>query len=157
MGEQIDPGAAWVCQMHPDPAKADCKVKGESSEGWQFGTSAGFVPIGEPHGQPENIEHFRQLLGKYPELVEDRHTALWWLAKQKPKVLAYSIQVRPAHSGAKTRNLALFCQAAVPCTSSYCCRCEGLKARFLPHMLKVHCRVIANYGATVQHITVYSQ
>ena len=104
---QVDESSVWVCQMHPDPAKADCKLKEERVTRGQFMNSDGFVTLGQPGGQPSNLHFFRQLLAGYPELVEERHSALWWLAKQKPDAIAQGIQVtgtlwlqRIAHSTA---------------------------------------------------------
>ena len=90
---QVDESSAWVCPMHPDPAKADCKLKEERVTRAQFTSSDGFVALGQPGGQPSNLHFFRQLLAGYPELVEERHSALWWLAKQKPDAIAQGIQV----------------------------------------------------------------
>ena len=90
---QVNESSAWVCHMHPDPAKADCKLKEDRVTWGQFTNSDGFVTLGQPGGQPSNLHFFRQLLAGYPELVEERHSALWWLAKQKPDAIAQGIQV----------------------------------------------------------------
>jgi len=94
---QIDGSSVWVCQMHPDPDKADCSVREErfQDQGGEFESSEGFVAEGQAPGGEENVRHFRQLLSGYPELVAERQSALWWLSRQKPLSLLRSIKVTP--------------------------------------------------------------
>jgi hypothetical protein len=94
---QIEEASVWVCQMHPDPTKADCSAREErfQEKGGMFESSAGFVAEGQAAGGDDNVRHFRQLLAGYPELVDEMHSAVWWLSKQKPHSLLKSIQVIP--------------------------------------------------------------
>ena len=81
--------------MHPDPAKADCKAKEEKTKSHQrhFARALGFVPTNDPPGDEENKQYFSELLAKYPELVDERHSVIWWLAKQGPETIKQGIQV----------------------------------------------------------------
>lgn len=79
--------------MHPDPAQADCQAKAEESSAWEFDNAQGFVVVGDPLGEEANATHFRQLLAGFPELVEERHSCLWWLAKQSPYAITKGVQV----------------------------------------------------------------
>lgn len=42
----------------------------------------GFVKVGEPLGQPENVVHYQTLLRDCPTLVTDWASVAWWLSKQ---------------------------------------------------------------------------
>ena len=42
----------------------------------------GFVKVGEPLGQPENVVHYQTLLKDCPTLVTDWASVAWWLSKQ---------------------------------------------------------------------------
>lgn len=89
--------------MHPDPSLADCSAKELNAEEWDYLTSLGFVTRGEPPLQEENVEHFQQLLAGFPEQVEERHSAVWWLAKENPADIAKGFQVRPLDSRSKLK------------------------------------------------------
>lgn len=81
--------------MHPDPAKADCKVKEEKTKTHDrhLARALGFVPEFQSLGEAENRQYFNEVLAKYPELVEERHSVIWWLAKQSPQAIRNGIQV----------------------------------------------------------------
>ena len=42
----------------------------------------GFVKVGEPLGQRENVVHYQTLLKDCPTLVTDWASVAWWLSKQ---------------------------------------------------------------------------
>lgn len=88
--------------MHPDPNIADCKHKEEKirEHAGQFEKALGFTSDGQ-FGNEDFMLHFQSVLAQYPETVDERHSAVWWLSKQDPDALASNIQVidhQPMHN-----------------------------------------------------------
>lgn len=83
--------------MYPDPAKADCKVKEEKTKthSRHLERALGFVGGKSKmvYGDEENKQYFNELLARYPELVDEKHSVLWWLAQQCPTAIKKGIQV----------------------------------------------------------------
>ena len=83
--------------MHPDPVKADCKSKEEkiSKQKRHFDRALGFVSLVQLPGDEENKRYFGDILAKYPQLVDEPLSVLWWLSKQKPDSISRGFTVLP--------------------------------------------------------------
>ena len=81
--------------MHPDPSKADCKNKEEkiSKLKRHFDRALGFVSLLQLPGDEENKRYFGDILAKFPQLVEEQHSVLWWLTKQRPEAISRGFTV----------------------------------------------------------------
>lgn len=85
--------------MHPDPSKADCKTKEEkiSKQKRHFDRALGFVSLVQLPGDEENKRYFNEILAKYSQLVDEQHSVLWWLTKQKPDTISKGFTVLPSY------------------------------------------------------------
>ena len=71
----------WRCLLYADqtalvaaPTRLMCRQPAAECPG--------FVKVGEPLGQPENVVHYQTLLRDCPTLVTDWASVAWWLSKQ---------------------------------------------------------------------------
>lgn len=90
---QEETDSIWICRMHPDASLASCSANQENMSKASFSASDGFVTVGDSLGEESNVSFFRQLLASYPELLTEKHGAIWWLAKQNPELLRENFQV----------------------------------------------------------------